>query len=388
MKLLFAYSLRNLLARRLTTVLTAGGMALVVFAFAAILMLAEGLRRALVDSGSYDNVVAIRKSANSEVQSTVSRFEAAIVETQPEIVAGPGGRPLAAREMVVLINLRKRGSQSTSNVTIRGTSEFSLLLRPQIRMLAGRMPRPGLSEIMVGDGIARRFQNAGHNETLSFAKREWTVVGVFDAGNTGFNSEIWGDVDQLMQAFRRQACSSVIFRLRDPEAFGAVKGRIEGDPRLALEAKREIVYYQDQSEATATFLRILGTALTIIFSIGAVVGAMITMYAAVANRTAEIGTLRALGFQRSAILTAFLAEALLMGIIGGASGLALAAFLQFFTVSTTNFQTFAELAFQFRLSGAIVAEGMGFAVIMGLAGGLLPAFRAARMNIVEALREA
>ena len=388
MKLLFAYSLRNLLARRLTTVLTAGGMALVVFAFAAILMLAEGLRRALVDSGSYDNVVAIRKSANSEVQSTVSRFEAAIVETQPEIVAGPGGRPLAAREMVVLINLRKRGSQSTSNVTIRGTSEFSLLLRPQIRMLAGRMPRPGLSEIMVGDGIARRFQNAGHNETLSFAKREWTVVGVFDAGNTGFNSEIWGDVDQFMQAFQRQACSSVIFRLRDPEAFGAVKGRIEGDPRLALEAKREIAYYQDQSEATATFLRILGTALTIIFSIGAVVGAMITMYAAVANRTAEIGTLRALGFQRSAILTAFLAEALLMGLIGGASGLALAAFLQFFTVSTTNFQTFAELAFQFRLSGAIVAEGMGFAIVMGLAGGLLPAFRAARMNIVEALREA
>jgi len=388
MKLLLAYSLRNLLARRMTTVLTAGGMALVVFAFAAILMLAEGLRRTLVDSGSYDNVVVIRKSANSEIQSPVSRFEAAIVETQPEIASGPGGRPLAAREVVVLINLRKRGSQSTSNVTIRGVSEFSLALRPQIRMIAGRMPRPGLSEIMVGEGIARRFQNAGPNETLAFANREWAVVGVFDAGNTGFNSEIWGDAEQFMQAFRRQAYSSVIFRLRQPDAFAAVKTRIEGDPRLSLEAKREITYYQDQSEATATFLRILGTALTIIFSIGAVVGAMITMYAAVANRTAEIGTLRAVGFQRSAILTAFLAEALLMGLIGGAAGLALAAFLQFFTVSTTNFQTFAELAFQFRLSGEIVAEGLGFAVVMGLAGGLLPAFRAARMNIVEALREA
>jgi ABC-type lipoprotein release transport system permease subunit len=388
MKLLLAYSLRNLLARRMTTVLTAGGMALVVFAFAAILMLAEGLRRTLVDSGSYDNVVVIRKSANSEIQSPVSRLEAAIVETQPEIASGPGGRPLAAREVVVLINLRKRGSQSTSNVTIRGVSEFSLALRPQIRMIAGRMPRPGLSEIMVGEGIARRFQNAGPNETLAFANREWAVVGVFDAGNTGFNSEIWGDAEQFMQAFRRQAYSSVIFRLRQPDAFAAVKTRIEGDPRLSLEAKREITYYQDQSEATATFLRILGTALTIIFSIGAVVGAMITMYAAVANRTAEIGTLRAVGFQRSAILTAFLAEALLMGLIGGAAGLALAAFLQFFTVSTTNFQTFAELAFQFRLSGEIVAEGLGFAVVMGLAGGLLPAFRAARMNIVEALREA
>ena len=202
----------------------------------------------------------------------------------------------------MLINLRKRGSVSTSNVTIRGTSESSLALRPQVRMTAGRMPRPGLSEIMVGEGIAQRFQNAGHNETLSFANRDWTVVGVFDAGNTGFNSEIWGDAEQLMQAFRRQAYSSVIFRLRDPAAFAAVKARIEGDPRLSLEAKREVTYYQDQSEATATFLRILGTSLTIIFSIGAVVGAMITMYAAVANRTAEIGTLRAVGFQRSAIL--------------------------------------------------------------------------------------
>jgi ABC-type antimicrobial peptide transport system permease subunit len=388
MKLLLAYSLRNLLTRRLTTALTAGGMALVVFAFAAILMLAEGLERTLVDSGSYDNVVVLRRSANSEVQSTVSRLEAAIVETQPEIAGGAGPLPLAAREVVVLINLRKRGSESTSNVTIRGVSESSLTLRPQIRMTAGRMPRPGLSEIMVGEGIARRFQNAGYNETLSFANRDWTVVGLFDAGNTGFNSEIWGDAEQFMQAFRRQAYSSVIFRLQAPAAFAAVKARIEGDPRLSLETKREVVYYQEQSEATAKFLRILGTALTIIFSIGAVVGAMITMYAAVANRTSEIGTLRAVGFQRSAILAAFLAEALLLGLIGGASGLALASLLQAFTVSTTNFQTFAELAFQFRLSGEIAAEGLGFAVVMGLVGGVLPAFRAARMNIVEALREA
>jgi putative ABC transport system permease protein len=386
MKLLLAYSLRNLLTRRLTTALTAGGMALVVFAFAAMLMLAEGLERTLVDSGSFDNIVVLRKSANSEIQSTVSRLEAAIVETQPEIAVGPGGLPLAAREVVVLINLHKRGSTSTSNVTIRGISHSSLALRPEIRMTAGRMPRPGMSEIVVGEGITRRFQNAGYNEMLAFANRDWTVVGVFDAGNTSFSSEIWGDVEQFMQAFRRLAFSSVIFRLQDPSAFGAVKERIEGDPRLSLEAKREVVYYRDQSEATASFLRILGTSLTVIFSIGAVVGAMITMYAAVANRTAEIGTLRALGFRRSAILTSFLAESLFLGLIGGAAGLALASFLQVFTVSTTNFQTFAELAFQFRLSMEIVAEGLTFAVAMGLAGGLLPAFRAARMNIVEALR--
>ncbi len=388
MKLLLAYSFRNLLARRLTTLLTAGGMALVVFAFAAIVMLAEGLEATLVDSGSYQNAIVIRKSSNSEVQSGVSRAEAAIVETQPEIASDARGRPLVAKEVVVLINLRKRGSGGTSNVTIRGISGASLDLRPALRLTAGRMPRPGATEIAVGESIARRFQGAGLNDTLSFAKNDWKVVGIFDAGNTGFSSEIWGDADQLMQAFRRQAYSSVIFQLRDPDQLEAVKRRIEGDPRLTVDLKREVDYYREQSEMTATFLRVLGTALSIIFSIGAVVGAMITMYAAVANRTAEIGTLRAVGFQRSAILAAFLAESLLLGAAGGFGGLFLAAFLQFFTVSTTNFQTFSELAFQFRLSPGIVAEGLGFALLMGLVGGLLPAFRAARMNIVEALREA
>jgi ABC-type lipoprotein release transport system permease subunit len=388
MKLLFAYSFRNLLARRLTTALTAGGMALVVFAFAAIIMLAEGIETTLVDSGSYANVVFIRKSANSEVQSGVGRREAAIVESQPEIAFDVRGMPLAAKEVVVLINLRKRGSESTSNVTIRGVSPASLELRPRIRLLAGRMPQSGSAEVVVGRGIAERFQNAGLNETLTFARSTWTVVGIFDAGRTGFNSEIWGDVNQFQQAFRRPAYSSVVFRMRDPEAFAALKKRIESDPRLSLEAKREVTYYRDQSEVMAKFLRILGTSLSIIFSIGAVVGAMITMYAAVANRTSEIGTLRALGFRRSAILTAFLAESLLLGFAGGAGGLLLASGLQFFSVSTTNFQTFAELAFKFTLSPAIIADGLLFALSMGLAGGLLPAVRAARMNIVEALREA
>ncbi|MFO7708813.1 MAG: ABC transporter permease [Desulfobacterales bacterium] len=388
MKLLFAYSFRNMLARRLTTALTAGGMALVVFAFAAIVMLAEGIETTLVDSGSYGNVVVIRKSANSEVQSGVGRLEAAIVESQPEIAFGADGLPLVAKEMVVLINLRKRGSNSTSNVTIRGIAGASLALRPQVRILAGRMPRPGSDEIIVGRSIAERFQSAGLNETLSFARSTWTVVGVFDAGRTGFSSEIWGDASQFQQAFRRQAYSSVILRLQDPEGFAALKARIESDPRLSLEAKREITYYREQSEVMAKFLRILGTSLSIVFSIGAVVGAMITMYAAVANRTSEIGTLRAVGFQRSAILTAFLAESLLLGATGGAGGLLLASGLQFFSVSTTNFQTFAELAFKFQLSPVIVLEGMLFALLMGLAGGLLPAFRASRMNIVEALRAA
>ncbi len=211
-------------------------------------------------------------------------------------------------------------------------------------------------------------------------------MGIFDAGKTGFNSEIWGDADQLMQAFRRPVYSSVLFRLRDPAQFPALKQRLESDPRLTLEAWLEPAYYRKQSEAMATFLRILGLSLTVIFSLGAVVGAMITMYAAVANRTAEIGTLRALGFQRSTILLAFVLESLLLGLIGGIVGLAFASTLQWFTVSTMNFQTFSELAFSFTLTLDTVVSALLFALGMGFAGGILPAIQAARMNLVESLR--
>jgi len=382
----FSYSFRNLWTRRLTTVLTVGGMALVVFVFAAILMLAEGLRKTLVDTGSYDNVVVIRKGAESEVQSGVERAQASIVETQPEVAVGVDGRHLLAKEMVVLINIPKRGSNKPSHVVIRGIKPTSLLLRPQVKLIEGRMPRPGSSEIIAGSSIAKRFRGGGVGENLRFGMRDWTVSGIFDAGNSGFSSEIWGDADQLMQAFRRPVFSSVIFKLADSAAFDKVKRRIENDPRLTLEAKREMKYYEDQSEMMAKFLRILGISLTVIFSLGAVIGAMITMYAAVANRTNEIGTLRALGFRRRDILAAFLMESLLLGLIGGCTGLFFASFLQLFTISTMNFQTFSELAFTFALTFEIFYKGLAFALIMGLVGGVLPAFRAARMNIVEALR--
>lgn len=386
MNIPLSYSFRNLLTRRLTTVLTASGMALVVFVFASVLMLAEGLRKTLVDTGSHDNAVVIRKAAVSEVQSGIDRLQASVVETQPEVASGPDGTPLLAKELVVLINLQRRGSTKPAQVVIRGISEKSLLLRPQVKLTEGRMPHPGSSEIIAGSSISRRFKGGGLNETLRFAMRDWKVVGIFDAGNTSFNSEIWGDADMMMQSFRRNAYSSVIFKLRSTAEFSAVKERIESDPRLTLEAKREPKYYADQSGMMAKFLRILGMTLTIIFSLGAVIGAMITMYAAVANRTQEIGTLRALGFRRRNILIAFLAESLLLGLIGGCSGLFFASFLQLFTVSTLNFQTFSELAFSFTLTVEIAYKGMLFSLIMGFVGGVLPAVRASRMNIVDALR--
>ncbi len=384
----FSYNLKNLWTRRFTTALTIGGMALVVFVFSAVLMLAEGLKKTLVETGSSDNVIVIRKGSDSEIQSGVDRMQASTIETQPEVAIGENGVPSVAKELVVVIVLPKRGTDKGSNVVIRGASANSLLLRPQLRILEGRLPRPGSSEIMAGLNIARRFKGGGIGETLHFGMRDWTVVGIFDAGNTGFSSEIWGDVDQLMPAFRRQAYSSVIFKLRDPSEFEKVKNHIENDPRLSLEAMIETHYYEKQSEIMAKFLRILGISLTVIFSLGAIIGAMITMYAAVANRVSEIGTLRALGFPRRSILCAFLLESLLLGFFGGFFGLFFSSFLEFFTISTMNFQTFSELAFSFDLSFTIAYEAMGFALIMGFAGGLLPAIRAACMPLVDALRAA
>jgi ABC-type lipoprotein release transport system permease subunit len=382
----FSYSFRNLWVRRLTTVLTASGMALVVFVFAATLMLAEGLQKTLVETGSPDNVIVIRKGSATEVQSGVDRGQASMIESLPEIAVGTDGNLLIAKEIVVLISLPKRGTDKPSNVVIRGIVPASLALRPQVKIVEGRMPRPGSSEVIAGQSVARRFRGGGIGETLRFGMRDWTVVGIFDAGSTGYSSEIWGDVDQLMQAFRRPVYSSVLFRVRDPSEFEGLKQRIETDPRLTLEAKRETQYYRDQSEMMATFLRIMGITLTSIFSLGAVIGAMITMYAAVASRVGEIGTLRALGFRRRSILTAFLLESMLLGLVGGLTGLFFASFMQLLTISTMNWQTFSELAFTFSLTRGIAIQALGFSLTMGFVGGVLPAARAARMNIVEALR--
>ncbi len=379
MKVPISYSFRNLWTRRLTTALTAGGLALVVFVYATVLMMSEGLRKTLVETGAYDNVVIARKGSGAEVQSGVERSQAAVVESEAAISRGADGALSASKELVVLITLTKQSSGAATNVVIRGLGDAGRRLRPQVDMAQGRWYRPGSSEIVVGGSIAERFPEAAIGNALKFAQREWHVVGIFDAQKTGFDSEVWGDVDQLMQAFRRQAYSSMLLKLNDAAAFEGLKQRIESDPRLTLEAKRETVYYAEQSEALATFIKYLGLALSVIFSIGAMLGAMITMYAAVANRTQEIGTLRALGFKQSSILVTFLLEAVFLSLIGGAVGLFAASFMRFLTISTMNWQTFAELAFTFTLA---------FSLVMGVLGGVLPAARAARMRIVDALRAA
>ncbi|MBC3829986.1 ABC transporter permease [Undibacterium amnicola] len=382
----FSYVARNLWVRRVTTLLTAGGMALVIFVFTVVLMMSEGIRATLVATGQPDNVLVLRKGAGAEINSGISRDQAAIIASLPGIATNRDGKLLISKEPVVLNNLAKRSNGKPSNVTLRGTSALGLELRPQVKMIEGRMFRPGSSEIVAGRSIAQGFRGASLGETLRFAQRDWLVVGIFDSGKTGFDSEIWGDSEQLMAAFRRNAYSTIVFRLNDLTATDNLQAAIKNDPRLQIDAKPEIQFYAEQSEALATFIRILGLSLSVIFSIGAIVGAMITMFAAVAQRVGEIGALRALGFRRSAVLIAFLSESLLLSLVGGVIGLFAASWMQTVDISTTNFQTFSELAFQFKMTSEIILQTIMFSLSMGFIGGFIPAWRASRMKIVDCLR--
>ena len=378
------YSLRNLWVRRVTTMLTAAVMALVVFVFATSLMLDAGLKRTLVATGEPDNVIVTRKGSTTEVQSAVERAQAALVAALPEVAVI--GEPMASREIVMLISLPKRGSDKISNAMIRGLEPVGVGLRRKVSLVEGRMFRKGSNEIVVGRSVRAQFAGVDVGEMIGFGGRQWLVVGVMDGARSGFDSEIWGDVDSLMQAFRRQAYSSVVVRLTDPRAFDALVEKLNDDVRIPLAARREADYYAEQSAGLSRFIQILGLTLAVIFSIGAVIGATITMQAAVASRTAEIGTLRALGFQRRSILLAFLAESMGLAVLGGLAGIVLASFMQFVEFSTTNFQSFSELAFGFELSWGIGIGSLIFAVAMGVAGGMVPAIRASRIGIVEALR--
>ena len=380
------YSFRNLWTRRMTTAMTAGGMALVVFVFAAVLMLANGLEKALVQTGSRQNAIVLRKGSDAEIQSLINRDQANIIKTDPGIASGPDGKPGAAEEVLVLINLPKRTNNKPSNVQLRGVSPASLTVRPSVKLSRGRFWQDGSSEIIVGASIAKKFKGIGLGESIHFARRDWTVVGLFEAGKTSFDSEIWIDREQLMQAFNRTVLSSVTLHMDNPDDLLSVKTRLEADPRLMVNVERENEYYAKQSKILATFIRVLGIFVTLIFSIGATIGAMITMYASVSNRTVEIGTLRALGFKRRSILYAFILESLFLSLLGGGTGLFIASFLQAITVSTTNFATFSEIAFSFALSLPILFSSLAFAILMGLMGGVLPAVQAARKNIVLSLR--
>ncbi|HKK21542.1 MAG TPA: ABC transporter permease, partial [candidate division Zixibacteria bacterium] len=302
MLLLVSYSFKNIFARKLTSFLTIFGIGLVVFVFCAVLMLSNGLKQTLVATGYNDNAIVIRRASQTEVQSIIYRDVANIIKADPAIKKDSAGTPMATNEILVLINLLKRDGGDPSNVPVRGVTPMSMEIRPDFKLVEGRMWQPGTSEIIAGRKAAETFRGAGLGETVRFGMRDWKVVGVFETGGSGFESELWGDVDQMMDAFGRPVFSSVTMKLKSPGMFDELKSRLEGDQRLSAEVYREKDYYAKQSQTMTTFIQVLGLVISIIFSLGAIVGAMITMYSAVANRTSEIGTLRALGFSRKSVL--------------------------------------------------------------------------------------
>ena len=387
MKIPFKYTFRNFKARKLTAVITVTGIALVVFVFAAALMMAYGVEQTLVSTGSPDNIKVLRESSQGEISSIIDGDTQNIIRALPHIAKGSDGNLLISSEPVVIINLVIK-SGGMSNVTVRGVSQTVYQLRPQVKLIEGRLFNPSLRELIVGKAINSKFKGAQIGSKVKFAGDEWEIVGLFEAQGSGFESEMWGDSQQLLNAFNRgSSVSTLTLKLDDMSNYEEFKRAFETDKRLKeFETKTEQKYFEEQSEFLAGFIRVLGIFITVIFSFGATIGATITMYSAVANRTIEIGTMRSLGFSRISILAAFLFESLLISVAGGIIGLIIASGLQFFSISTLNWNSFSDLTFSFALSPSIIISSLLFALFMGVLGGFLPSVRAARLNIVKALR--
>lgn len=383
----FKYTIRSFMNRKLTTIITIAGIGLVVFVFAAVLMMAYGVEKTLVSTGSPNNIKVVRKSSQGEISSIIEGETVNLLKTLPHIATTADGKPIMSGEPCVIINLEIR-SGGMSNISVRGVSQEVSLLRPQVKITEGRMFNPSMRELIAGKAVNKKFAGADIGSKVKFAGDYWTVVGIYEDNGSGFESEMWGDANQLLGAFNRgSAVSSVTLKLDDMKNFEKFKRAMAADKRfLQYEAMTEQRFFEMQSEFLAIFIRILGTFITIIFSFGATIGATITMYAAVANRTIEIGTMRSLGFSRRSILTVFMAESMLIAMIGAGGGLVLASLLQFFSISTLNWNSFSDLTFSFALNPSIIISCLIFAVFMGLLGGFLPAARAARLNIVTALR--
>ena len=387
MGLITSYNLRSMIVRKGTAAMTAMGIAMVVAVFIMTMAIAQGFRGALVASGSNENAILLRKGATSETVSAVLRPQLSLIEAQPQVARGADGHPLASPELVVIISLPRTSDNKPANVPLRGVGPRAFEIRDTLKFVEGRRLAPGMREINVGKQAAGRFQGLTLGSDVKFGNTTWKVVGVFTADDASFESEVWGDVDLMMPAFQRGGYQSVTVKLLDPSAFDSFQAAIVADPRLDLKPQREREYYEGQSETTGTLMRVFATFVTAILSIGAVFGAMNTMYAAVAYRTREIGTLRALGFSRVRIVTAFLAESVALAVLGGAIGCMIALPVHGLSTGAMNMTSFSELAFKFRITPGLLAGGMIFAAVMGAIGGLLPAIRAARIPVARALRE-
>ncbi len=386
MKIPIIYNIRSLRQRPVSTITTALGMALVVAVFIAMNALANGFRAALVSTGAVENVIVLRKGAQQEMNSGIGRQNASIIGGFPFVAQGADGLPMISPETFVVVPLDRRNQGGMANVVVRGVSPRAFEVRKGIEIVAGRAFTPGAREVVVGTAFANRFPNSAVGDVLRFAETDWTVVGQFSAEGSSFESEVWGENEQFMPVFRGEIFQSVTFRMRDPAAFDGIKEALEADPRLTLDAFRERDFYASQSTLLAGILNFIAIFVASIMAVGAVFGAVNTMYAAVASRGPEIGVLLTLGFRPRSVLASFLLEAVVISAIGGAIGCLIALPINGLVTSTTNWASFSEVAFAFRITPALLVNGMIFAVVMGVIGGLLPARHAAKQQVVEALR--
>jgi putative ABC transport system permease protein len=350
-----------------------------------LMALARGLETSLSATGHPLNLLVMRDGSQSETQSSVQRDSLQVIRYLEGIAKNEKGEPWVSPELIVLINLPRRGQAQGSNVTIRGLTPAGFNLRPEFKVVEGRQFRSGLREVIVSKKISERFQNCGLGDKVKFAKGYWTVVGLFEVGNTAYASEIWTDPEDLGQDFDRDAYSSVFLRAVDSSTLNRLKQQLADDRRLHLKAQTEREYYEKQTSSAAP-IKALGIFIAGLMAVGASFAAMNTMYAAVARRTKEIGALRVLGFSRGSILLSFVIESVLIAVVGALPACLLSLLVNGVTTGTTNFTTFSELAFNFRVTPRLLLNGMIFAALMGFIGGLFPAWRAARENIVTALR--
>ena len=387
MKIPIIYNIRSLRQRPVSTLTTALGMALVVAVFVAMMALSNGFRAALVSTGSPDNVLLLRRGANAEMYSGVIRSTTAIIAGMPFVARSADGQRLISPEIFVVIGI-ERLTGGLANVVVRGVSPQALQVRKGIEVTAGRAFTPGAAEIMIGSKIVGRFPNTSVGDRMSIGGREWTVVGHFAADGSAFESEIWGENEQFMPVFRGEVFQSVTFRMTDPSAFDGVRQTLLDDPRLFLDVYREDQFYAGQSTMLSQILSFIAVFIAGVMAIGAVFGAVNTMYAAVASRGPEIAVLLTLGFKPGNVLSSFLLEAVFIALLGGVLGCLMALPINGIVTSTTNWNSFSEVAFAFKITPRLMLNGLIFAAIMGFVGGFLPARRAARQTVAVALREA
>jgi len=382
------YNVRSVKARWTSTIVAVAGIAGTVGVFIAMLSLARGFRATLVSSGSADNALITRAGATSEMTSGVSLDSVKIIQDAPGIARGANG-PLLTPEAVLMAPIPLRSTGTDANVELRGVSPNVFAIRRNIKIMEGRMFQPGLSELVVGKNAKATYSGLALGSTIGLGSARWQVVGIFDAGGSAFDSEVWGDAHLLNGAYNRpdNLSQSVTVHLASPAALQQLKDSLTADPRLNVDVTREIDYYAKQSTRMTLLITTLGGFVALIMALGAVFGALNTMYSAVAERGREIATMRALGFGAAAVVTSFLIEALLISFVGGGIGCLAVLPLNGLTTSTMNFQTFSNLAFAFKITPELLVKGIFFALAMGLIGGLLPAVRAASGPVASALRE-